>query len=157
VEQAGEGMASDMAFMDIVSARLARSPETDSARFTNGRCTPEVDQLRALRSTSDPDKLNHAVYGDLGVERSYVASNPYLSEQQCRDLLPHFEKDNYSRALLVENTSFPSDLLERLALEDDSALVRYQIAWHPTASENAKATAALRGTIDFLEYTLSRS
>lgn len=142
--------------MNTVSAQPARSPDAEDARFTSGRCTPEVSRLRALRSTSDLAKISHAVYGDLEVEKRYIASNPYLSEQQCRDLLPYFKNDPFTRALLVENTSFPSDLLEQLALEEESALVRYQIAWHDRASEETRATAALRGTIDFLEYSLNR-
>lgn len=96
-----------------------------------------------LKGTYDLEAMDRAVYSEELLAQQYVGRNPRLTEAHCRHLITKLT-ESLDRALLIHATSFPTDLLYRLALSEVDPFVLEFIASHPNADEETRTILALR-------------
>lgn len=97
------------------------------------------------------EEIEQAVYSDNISHRSMVSRNPRLAEAHCRYLITRLDHP-MDRAFLVENSSFPTDLLEDLANTEDNPFILGFIVDHPNANEETRVMVALRGHEDISSW-----
>lgn len=131
---------------------MEERPE-DKAQYLDASFPPIY--VEDLPYTAHRPSIKKAVHSNNPLIYKKIVSNPRLEEEDCRYLLPFMADSPMLRAILVEQASFPSDLLSELALSEEHPFVRHVIASHPNALPEDAVISVLRGTVDHAEYIQS--